>query len=141
MITRHTFKTQFKSTNRSNLLPEDYLHFLFNYSNIKVEDILFAFIEILSPEFILYKNMIFIKDRFDVDKLRDGDDLKNAQYWQNLIYLSGIFSNMSDDEVMTIGNLIVDNWKLSMQKSNIQGVGKPKIICDSDDGIFLTICG
>lgn len=140
MITRHRYKTEFKSANNHHLLPEDYLRFLSAYSDVPISDIIFAFIEILSPELIVYKDRIFIKDRLDFDKLNDYDSIDKAQYWTNLIYVSELYQDIDDDKALFIANLITDNWQRLIQKMGLNDLGEPRVIIDDDDGMFVTIC-
>lgn len=106
-------------------LPENYLYYCRYVENVNVEDLLFAFIEILSPEFVIHQGKTFIKNRFNSETINEYETVDKAQFWINSILVSDLYSAEIDNEKIDIlANLIADNLNLSMRKQGLHGVAK-----------------
>lgn len=139
MISRHQYCHDFHEKDGNNRLPENYLYFCRQNQNINVQDLLLAFVEILSPEWICYQGKIFIKERFQLDDVGKYENPDSAQFWINLVLVSELYADeISRDKIDRLAALIADNWNMSLKKQGLNGAAK--IIEDEQTGeVFVSI--
>lgn len=88
--------------------------------------------------------MAFVAELFDdaryQELLGNGQRPDQAQYWLNLLEITGLFANLTVEQASTLAERIAESWNLAL--TNQFGVEQSlaRVIVDDDtDEVFVTI--
>ncbi len=121
----------------------DYLHTTYKAHRLNIDFIIY-FAKLFWPDFKTVDGLTFISELFDFDRyqslLKDGHNAKKAQFWMNLLEITGLFDELLIDEATQIAKAVVASWnsKLHAEHRNISV--SARVICDNEtEEVFVTI--
>jgi hypothetical protein len=148
MIKNKSFDfSSFASANEGKNISEfDYLHAIYKTHDID-NDFFVCMANLFWPKFKLFNELIFIEELFVEaayqQLLGEGNSAKSAQFWTNLLEITGLFDGISFAQAQDIANIIVATWN-SKIIADFGAIGQSaRMIVDDEAGeILLTIdCG
>lgn len=134
----------FVSANKGRLVTGfDYLHTIYKAHGLCADFIVY-FAKLFWPDFKIVDGLTFISELFDSERyqslLKDGRNSKEAQFWMNLLEITGLFDELSIDEATQIAEAIASSWnsKLEAEYGNLSVPAR--VIRDDETGeVFVTI--
>lgn len=121
----------------------DYLRAIYK-AQIIDGDFLVWFARLFWPEFKLIDGLVFVETLFNADRYREfvgcGKTAKDAQYWMNLLEITGIFDELTHAQARELADVVAATWNSKMLAS--LGVVKTpaRVVDDGDTGeVFVTI--
>jgi hypothetical protein len=134
----------FRSANADrNVSGFDYLQALYKSQELPADFALW-FAKLLRPDFKLLGDMVFVVDLFDgaryQELLKGGQRPDQAQYWINLLEITGLFDNLTLEQAVTLANRIAESWNaaLTVQFGADQALARA-IVDDDTEEVFVTI--
>lgn len=121
----------------------DYLHAAYKAHGITA-DFIYYFSRLFWPDFRVVDGLIFVAELFEEGRyqglLNEGRSSTEAQFWMNLLEITGLFDELATDEAMSIAEVLAASWN-SKLNSEFGIISVPaKAICDNDTGeVFVTI--
>lgn len=96
------------------------------------------------PDFAIHDGRIFLAEIFSeirYDEFREqGHSAGEAQFWVNLIELTGIFESISKKQACQLADCLVDGWNLMIEGKFPAFVGRAKAHVDDSTGeVFVSI--
>ena len=132
----------FLDVNKQKITEFSFLSLAVDELNIPV-DVIKVIISLCAPEFTIIDNHIFIKSQFNRKKYEEltvsCSDLKEVQYWMNIICISNISDRLLEVDTKQISEKIVNLWNLKIDSIGSNYKGRAHVIKDEDDGYFITI--
>jgi hypothetical protein len=135
-----SFHAANKERNVSGL---DYLHAVYKTQNLPADFVLWLS-KLFKPDLKLLGGMAFVTELFDEARyqelLGNGQRPDQAQYWLNLLEITGLFDNLTVEQASTLAERIAESWNLAL--TNQFGVEQAlaRVIVDGDtDEVFVTI--
>lgn len=135
-----SFRAANKERNVSGL---DYLHAVYKSQNLPADFVLWLS-KLFKPDFKLLGSLAFVTELFDdaryQELLGNGQRPDQAQYWMNLLEITGMFDNLTVNQASTLAERIAESWNLAL--TNQFGVEQAlaRVIVDDDtDEVFVTI--
>lgn len=121
----------------------DYLHMVYKCQGLPPDFILW-FAKLFWPDFKIVDGMAFISELFDVDRykglLNNGRSNAEAQFWMNLLEITGLFDDLSCDQAMVFGESLVKIWNLKLDLELGASSPRARAIRDDDtEEVFVTI--
>ena len=145
MCDKRTFDfTSFVSANFGHRVSGfDYLHTVYKSQEVATDFILWI-ARLFWPEFKTVDDMIFISELFDAERyqelLSDGYASTQAQFWMNLLEITGLFDDFSTEQAKVIAELLVDSWNSKLQKEFEISSKLARVLFDEETGeVFVTI--
>jgi hypothetical protein len=126
------------------LYSVDYLHAAFKLLQLP-SDVALSFAKFFVPKFTVVDALIFLDEVFDLTKyqsyLSDGRTKEEAQFWLNLLEITGIFNdNLSEEEAVRLASSVVYIWNLKIAHEFSGSTSKARVIHDRAEGeVFVTI--
>lgn len=127
----------------SNISGFDYLHTVYKSQGLAADFILW-FAKLFWPEFKIADGLVFVAELFDSERyqalLNGGMRAAEAQFWMNLLEITGLFDDLSSNQAVEIATSLTDSWNAKLH----QEVGIPitlaRTIYDKETGeVFVTI--
>ena len=107
-----SFREANKERNASGL---DYLHAVYKLQDLPA-DFALLFSKLFKPDFKILGGMAFVAELFDdaryQELLGNGQRPDQAQYWLNLLEITGLFDNLTVDQAYTLAERIAESWNL-----------------------------
>jgi hypothetical protein len=134
----------FVSANEGRIVSGfDYLHVVYKSQGLTADFILW-FARLFWPDFKTVDGMIFVSELFDTERyqklLSDGCSHTQAQFWMNLLEITGLFDDLSTEQATTIAELLADSWNSKLHKEIGISQVLARAICDEETGeVFVTI--
>lgn len=121
----------------------DYLHAVYKSQGI-TNDFILWFAKLFSPDFRTVDDTVFITELFDLERyrglLQDGNTIMQAQFWMNLLEITGLFDELSTDEAMFIAEVLATSWNSKMTTEFGSVLVPARAIRDDETGeVFVTI--
>ena len=121
----------------------DYLHAVYKSQDLPA-DFIFWFAKMFWPEFKTVDGVIFISEIFDPARykelMNDNKYCKNAQFWMNLVEITGIFDGLSSDQAMIIAKILANSWSSKLYSETGDKMMIARAINDEETGeVFVTI--
>ncbi|WJN58224.1 hypothetical protein [Pseudomonas sp. SO81] len=134
----------FRAANKDrNVSGIDYLHAIYTSQDLPADFVLW-FSKLFKPDFKLLGGMAFVAELFDEARyqglLGNGQRPDQAQYWSNLLEITGLFDNLTVDQAYPLAERIAESWNLTL--TNQFGVEQAlaRVIVDDDsEEVFVTI--
>ena len=145
MLSKPSFDfASFRATNKErNVSGLDYLHAIYKSQDLPADFALW-FSKLFKPDFKILGGMAFVAELFDEARyqelLGNGQRPDQAQYWLNLLEITGLFDNLTFEQASTLAERIAESWNLAL--TNQFGVQQAlaRVIVDGDtDEVFVTI--
>lgn len=121
----------------------DYLRAIYKADGLTADFIVY-FAKLFWPDFKMVDGLTFISELFDSEHyqslLKDGRNVNEAQFWINLLEITGLFDELSIDEAMQIAEAVAASWnsKLAVEFSDV--LVPARVIRDDETGeVFVTI--
>ncbi|GAB6262869.1 hypothetical protein [Photobacterium sp. R1] len=136
--------TMFASANAGrNVSGFDYLHAAYKSQELAADFILW-FARLFCPDFKTVDGAVFISELFDTERyqelLSNGHSSTQAQFWLNLLEITGLFDDLSIDQAMEIAEFLADSWNSKLNKEFEGTSTLARAICDEETGeVFVTI--
>ena len=107
-------------------------------------DFVVLFSRIYKPELRLEQGYVFIADLFDgarfADLLQSSGKLSLAQYWMNLLEVTGLFDGLSIEQATGVAHDIADAWNSRINSACPDALGRASVIHDQSNGeVFVTV--
>ncbi|EKO13994.1 MULTISPECIES: hypothetical protein [Leptospira] len=121
----------------------DYLHAIFTLSELPA-DLIKSFSQLFWPNYKLVDGFIFLEETFDqvhYEKyFAEKKNMKEIQFWINLIEITGIFPNLIESQAQEIAKTIELMWNTKIQIEFNHSTSKARWLHDPDTNeVFLTI--
>ncbi len=134
----------FISSNKgSHVSGFDYLHIVYKSQELSGDFILW-FARLFCPDFKIVDDAIFISELFNNERYRDllrhGHSSSQAQFWLNLLEITGLFDHLSTEQALEIAEYLADSWNYKLSKEFGKNSTKARAIHDEDTvEVFVTI--
>lgn len=106
-----------------------------------------SFFKLYFPNFIQYKDCIFLEDRFNSEIVDNwlqefNDDLKRVEYMSNLYEVKDLFhinwlEDVSSFDIKELGDILQFSWQLNLDK--LFGENIYQVDCFEEEEIYITI--
>lgn len=121
----------------------DYLHAVYQLQPLPF-DFLLQYAQLLYPTLRLVYGRIFIDSQFNTDRYQElcqtTGSLKDAQYWMNLLEITGIFGDLQTEQATYLGEMIACSWNTKISAELDSRCTYAQCITDKETGeVFLTI--
>jgi len=126
-----------------NISGYDYLHSAYKSQELAADFILW-FTRLFCPVFKIVDGNVFISEMFDTvryqELMRDGHSSTQAQFWLNLLEITGLFDELSTEQAKELAESLADSWNSKLNKEFGVGSTLARTICDEETGeVFVTI--
>jgi len=81
-------------------------------------DIIFAFLDLFWPSFVVYNEYVFLKNNFSAEKVKNLiNEKQNVEYWVNLLVVDPYFENEenSEEESEFFAKSLVQIWQTKLK--------------------------
>ncbi len=121
----------------------DYLRAVYKFHGLSGDFILW-FAKLFWPDFKIIDGMVFIAELFDSEHyqslLDDGRSSAEAQFWMNLLEITGLFDDLSADQAMSVAKAFTASWNSKLVSDFGVAAVLARAIYDDDTGeIFATV--
>lgn len=121
----------------------DYLRSIYKVAELPT-DFLLCFARLFSPEYIIVGGKVIVMELFDPNNFEDllnkGHSVSSAQFWTNLIEITGLFDELTTSNALELAEIIVNMWNIKLIKEFGTIVDEARVIHDSDsEEIFIVI--
>lgn len=121
----------------------DYLHTMYKSLGL-ADDFILWFIKLIWPEFKMVDGLAFVSDMFDDERyqmlLKDGHDAVQAQYWMNLLEITGLFDGLSTENATSVAETLAETWNSKLKIIGGASLNTAKVVYDDETGeVFVTI--
>jgi len=137
-------KSEFMKVNNGKKLNElDYLHAIYKFNDVHI-DLVSSFSMLFNPKLELINGDLFIRDIFSIDKydsfISEGKQIKEVQYWMNLIEITSIFENIELSKAQELAKSIEESWNNKISKLYPNSDINAFVINDQNtDEVFVTL--
>jgi hypothetical protein len=145
MLSKSSFDfASFRAANKErNVSGLDYLHTVYKSHDLPADFVLWLS-KLFKPDFVLLGGMAFVAELFDEARyqelLGNGQRPDQAQYWLNLLEITGLFGNLTVDQASTLAERIAKGWNLVLSNQFGTEQALARAIVDGDtDEVFVTI--
>ncbi|MBJ9703539.1 hypothetical protein [Acinetobacter calcoaceticus] len=133
----------FKNINKPNFFGDiEYIYSIFKIKELPI-DLLFKILNLVSPDFLIIENHIFLVSEFDQDKfnnLQKVEETNRTQFWMNLIELTSLHDEMTAEQALLIAKKIVDSWNAKIKYEGLNAHGRARVYEEIEYGeVFITI--
>ncbi|NNE57718.1 MAG: hypothetical protein HKN36_06380 [Hellea sp.] len=95
----------------------DYVHILQKTQSID-PDFILAFVEVCWPEFLLFKDRVFLSDEFSIQKyestIASEPHDKGPDFWMNLVCIDSIFEELDFQKQKYLGFSMEKMWRAKL---------------------------
>jgi len=95
----------------------DYIHAVYKIHDVP-SDFIISMMELVSPTFIEIDGLAFISSQFNKDEyqkmLSEGHTVNAAQFWLNLLEISGLFEDVETETCLELGQVLCEAWNLKL---------------------------
>lgn len=121
----------------------DYLHTVYKAHEL-TSDFIFYFAKLFWPDFKTVDGLVFIAELFDKERyhnlLNERQNPAGAQFWINLIEVTGLFDGLSTDQAMSIAKALVSSWNSKLHSEFGNRFTSARVVHDDETGeVFATI--
>lgn len=121
----------------------DYLHAIYKSHGLP-DDFIIYIAKLFCPEFRVIGGLVFISELFDSKRykslLKEGRSAGEAQFWMNLIEITGLFDELSTEDAMSVAESLAACWNAKMGVQFKEVLTPARAIRDDETGeIFVTI--
>ena len=121
----------------------DYLHAVYKSQGLAADFILW-FARLFWPDFKTVDGIIFVSELFSAERyqelLSNGHSTTQAQFWMNLLEITGLFDDLPTDQAMVIAESLAGSWNSKLQKELGISSTLARAIYDEETGeVFVTI--
>lgn len=121
----------------------DYLHVVYKSQGLAADFILW-FSKLFWPDFKTVDGVIFVSELFNAERyqelLNNGNSATQAQFWMNLLEITGLFDDLSTDQAMDIAEVLAESWNSKLEKEVKPSPTLARAIRDEETGeVFVTI--
>jgi len=133
----------FKNINKPNFFGDiEYIYSIFKIKELPI-DLLFKILNLVSPDFLIIENHIFLASEFDQDKFNDlqkVEETNRTQFWMNFIELTSLHDEMTAEQALLIAKKIVDSWNAKIKYEGLNAHGRARVYEEIEYGeVFITI--
>lgn len=108
-------------------------------------DFIVRFSRLFSPRFILVEGNVFIDSLFDAQRYEElrriGKSSEEAQFWMNLLEVTGLFDQLTVTQAKEVAEAIVDAWNMRLDKEFPQSMHKARFIHDQETNEVFVVIG
>lgn len=108
-------------------------------------DFIVWFSRLFSPRFILVDGTVFIDSLFEAQRYeelrRNGKSLEEAQFWMNLLEVTGLFDQLTVSQAERLAETIVDAWNMRLDKEFPLSTHKARFIHDQETNEVFVVIG
>lgn len=140
---RDTF-VSFQEANSTRKVGQlDYVGYIYK-SRALPGDFLIAMSTLFKPKFCERDGHLFVSDLFDEERLSDflrkGLTVTVAQYWMNLLEISGLFDGLTTEQATKLANDIKDCWNLEIERHFANLSGRASVVYEEElREVFVSI--
>lgn len=121
----------------------DYLHTLYKSHGLAADFVLY-FTKLFWPDFKVIDGLVYLSEMFEPERYRslldEGRKSTEAQYWMNLLEITGLFDELPTDDAMFIAEALAASWNSKMIIEFGSTLMPARAIRDIEtDEIFVTI--
>lgn len=132
-----------RSNSGKNISGIDYVQAVYATTQLHF-DFLLHYAQLLSPTIKIVDGRAFIGELFDADRhlelLKTIQDTDQAQYWMNLLEITGLFDDLTTEQAVALAQIISQCWNNKLLAEHGSSCGEARYICDTDsDEVFVTI--
>lgn len=82
------------------------------------DDIFFAFLDLFWPQFIIYKNYVFLKENFSEKKFQEMENSEKIEFWMNFLLMSPYFEDdeFGDKKAEDFTQSLMKIWQIKLNK-------------------------
>ena len=134
----------FKAANADRIVTGfDYLHAVYKSQGLAPDFILWL-AKLFWPDLKKVDGIVFISELFNADRynelLGNGHSYTQAQFWMNLIEVTGLFDDLPTDQAIVIAESIANSWNSKLQNEFGISSAPAKAIYDNEtEEVFVTI--
>lgn len=137
------FKSFVSANAERHVSSLDYLHTVYKAHELSVDFILY-FTKLFWPDFKVVDGLVYLSDLFESKRyqnlLADGKKSIEAQFWLNLIEITGLFDGLSTDDAIFIAESLAASWNSKMTSEFGTLLTPARAIHDGGTGeVFVTI--
>lgn len=121
----------------------DYLHAVYKAQGLTPEFVVW-FAKLFCPDFKNVDGMIFLSETFNRERyqelLSDGHSPAKAQFWMNLLEITGLFDDLTREHATLVAECLVAAWNAKLSREGRPDAGFARAIYDDETGeVFVTI--
>lgn len=134
--------TEFLGFNE-NVNELDYLHAVWKCVPLP-SDFLIKFAQFVWPEFMLVDGKIFLTSTYNDEVYRralsNEAEVALAQFWTNLLEITGVFNDLELDKANYLAHIVADGWNRKIKAEFPALRDKARVISDAEtEEVFVTI--
>lgn len=122
----------------------DYLQMISAVAELPADFIVW-FSRLFSPQFILVEGNVLIDSLFEPQRYeelrRNGKSAGEAQFWINLLEVTGLFAQLTVTQAEELAEGIVDAWNMKLDKEFPLSVHKARSIHDQETNEIFVVIG
>lgn len=143
MTTSQWSFSEFAAANNGSVSGLDYVHAVYRTHRLH-GDFLVQMAELLCPNFLEIDGLAFLSAQFrdeDYEKLlTDGHSRSGAQFWLNLLEISGIFDETDIATCLVLARTCCDCWNLKLRSQFLEKGQEARVIHDTEaDEVFVVV--
>lgn len=122
----------------------DYVHAI--YKGLKLpSDFVLSFSKLFWPRFLIVDEHVFVADLFEARRYQDlrnsGHGVSSAQFWTNLLEVTGLFDEMPFPQVLELAQTLVTAWNAKIENECTGAAGRARLIHDTTTGEIFVVIG
>lgn len=122
----------------------DYLQVMYKAQNLP-PDFVLCFAKLFWPEFKVVDGRVFVAELFDAgvyrDHLSNGQSQAAAQFWLNLLEVTGVFDGLSNEQAIGVAELLTKCWNAKLHDEFDGPYELARVIEDKDTGEIFVVIG
>jgi hypothetical protein len=122
----------------------DYLRAIYKAGDLP-SDFLFWMTELICPTFIEVDGLAFVSTQFSQNEyqklLLDGKTPREAQFWINLLEISGLFDELTIEDSVRLARSLCDSWNLKLQSKFPKANELARVIHDHTTNEVFVVVG
>jgi hypothetical protein len=119
----------------------DYVQTMYKAANLPV-DFVVQFSRLFWPDFLLVDGKTFVKSLYEPERHASllATDPMSAQYWSNLLEVTGLFDDLSVDQARGLADVIANCWNAKLAVEFEGGIDRARAVWDQPtDEVFVSI--
>jgi hypothetical protein len=109
------------------------------------DDFVLWFARLFLPDFVVVEGRMFVAELFDrarFDELRRaGHSDVSAQFWINLLEITGLFDDMSCSEAIEFAERLTKSWNGKLESDYGESPDRARVIHDESKGEVFVVIG
>ncbi|USX11871.1 hypothetical protein NHH88_19440 [Oxalobacteraceae bacterium OTU3CAMAD1] len=122
----------------------DYVHAVHKTANLS-GDFLIWFGKLMWPQLVEMNGLIYISDLYSNERYENfisgGRSKKQAQFWMNLLEISGIFDDLPDEQMKLLAKNIAECWSAKIRQDFGENHEGARVIVDEENGEVFVVVG